>query len=150
MEFDFDRRQVAAMHVSHAVAMVRQLDDLARGRTELGKLAGLAALEAQLVNVRAVTYFLLANKSHKDDIHASDYLPSWVGVPDQQLQGRLDDYRDVASKHVAHLTWTRVTSLAEPDFDLTPMAEDLRGAFYEFRNQFTELNPDLVDLFPTQ
>jgi hypothetical protein len=56
-------------------------------------------------------------------------------------------YRQVANKHVAHLTWTRVRVLDQPDPDLSQLADDLRSAFEQFYEQLRTTDPETAQLF---
>ena len=140
-EFLFNEKRLAAMHVRYAMHMVESLDDAARGRADHDYRA--AALEAQLVNVRALVDFLgdQPPSSAKDDVTAHAYLPTWTGVAGDDLRDRLITYRRVVNKYVAHLTWSRVRERQEPDPDLSPMADDVRRAFDQFRQQLQAFDP---------
>lgn len=135
------------MHLVHAAHMVFDLDAPARGRTGDG-LFQVAALEAQLVNTRLLIDFLADEASkRRDDVTAHEYLPSWAGIAGDDLRARLDTYRQVANKHVAHLTWTRVKVLNQQDPDLSQLADDLRIAYRQFHDHLSAEDPQTAQLF---
>lgn len=151
-----DDDQIAATHVQHAMRMVRACDPAARARFSEPPLLRLTALEAQLINVRAILDFLEAEPPRvrkdgqtADDVTAHHYVPTWAGVQDQAFTERLRFYREVTNKFVAHLTWTRVRSLREPGPNLDTMADEVQRAYDEFRSALDRLSPERNHWFET-
>lgn len=68
----------------------------------------LAALESQLVHLRAVTEFLIRPQTDRiDDMRRDAFAPDWDPLPADAVE-RLNGLHDPINKRLMHLTWVRL------------------------------------------
>lgn len=107
--------------------MFRQLaNGLASGVLGEGPIKN-AALEAFLLHARALTEFFYQSSPRPDDIVAQDFMPAPVtwAVVCPPITSALEDTRRRAGKHLAHLTYDRLS--VTPETKPWPFLEILAG-----------------------
>jgi len=116
----FGEKPQMIAQVSHALNMVYRLPDVIYG-DDLNAVAQMACLEDFFLNVRLMVEFLVRRPSAKD-FSAVDLKPCWQAeAVDPEILRRLNDYWEVASQHVSHLSRERLQDPVAPKHvDVSP------------------------------
>ena len=107
-----------------------------------------ASLQAFLIDVRALTVFLLGpgtGRVFAGDLYATHFVPGWEA--DEPQAGRLNELVPQVNKHLAHFTITRMgdgetqlpVDLHFTDQQLREIAEDVRTLWDDFASRRNDL-----------
>lgn len=89
-----------------------------------------ACLESMLVHARSLTHFLVVARDRSSDLHRDNFAGAWSPTP-SEATARLLATLPVANKHLAHLTWERITQGQQP-WEYPNIAADVVRVFSEF------------------
>lgn len=83
-----------------------------------------AYLESTLLHARSLADFLVRDSGRKADIRRIDFADEWKPEPDEavtRVKGSLNDL----NKHLAHLTWDRVTNAGPTQWNAAALVTDI-------------------------
>ncbi|MEI6623802.1 MAG: hypothetical protein WCP28_18065 [Actinomycetes bacterium] len=130
LSHDVQARMDATAHIAYEVGQC--IDSAVACRRKSAKPDGdpvvqNACLEASLLHARVLVEFLLEAPSRTDDMRIEQFGPAWTPRSEVVVEAaeRLRAIKPVMNKHLAHLTWTRIFPVPEPDWFFIRIAEDI-------------------------
>jgi hypothetical protein len=130
---------VQLLHLDFAARMVDQLVPYTED-PNYPAIVQNACLESFFVNVRLLAEFLQGKGRERSDFWATALLSSWT-PEDGQLDERLDQWWDLASKHVIHFGMPRLAHHEEDALNVTldllkSMRDDVLTVYRRFRSEY--------------